>query len=223
MLCALLAAGCTPSEAAQADARLREMAARPVRLQRPVLLVHEWLDSPRRFDDMRRHLAECAVNSAAYVYPVSLDGSGRLDVLAAALADRHRHLGEVDAVAHGMGALVVRQAACRHGLRVRRLLSLAGPHRGGHYVPLLRGAHDQLRDLAPGSLFLAGLNADSASRNFETVTFRIETDPTVPYASAHGEGNEHHELPLRLTADPHRSLPQDPRVIEMAVRRLLEP
>jgi len=207
-------------EVPAARKRLAEMAARPGKLERPVLMVHGWLDRSWRFEHMAGHLARCAVNSEDNVHLATMTGSGSIDGLAARLAEEFAPLGELDAVAHSMGNLAVRQAARRYGLRVKRLFSIAGPHRGGRFTWLLR-AHPQVRDMSPGSAFLEELNADPASRDFEILTWRVAGDTVVAAPSAHSLGEEHFELAPRIFMDSHINSPQDERVIAEVVAKLL--
>jgi len=120
-----------------------------------------------------------------------------------------------------MGNLAAREAARGCGLKIRRLFSLAGPHGGGRFTWVLKRIHPQVRDMSPGSAFLEALNADPASRDFETVTYRIAGDTVVPAASARLAGAGHVELAPRLFMDSHINIAQDERIIAEVVGRLL--
>jgi len=122
-----------------------------------------------------------------------------------------------------MGNLAARQAARKHGLRVARLFSLAGPHGGGRFTWFLRRLHPQVRDMDPRSAFLAELNADPASRDFPIRTWRVFGDTVVPLESAHLVGEQHRDLAPRLLMDSHINIAQDERVIAEVVEELLRP
>ncbi|MHC4916494.1 MAG: esterase/lipase family protein [Planctomycetota bacterium] len=208
-------------EVPAARKRLREMGAAPRPLPRQLVLLHGWLDLPLRMARMASFVRECATNAEGMVHLPAMRGSGPIDGLAARLAEDCAPLGEVDVVAHSMGNLATRQAARRHGLKVRRLFSLAGPHGGGRYTWPLNKVHPQIRDMSPGSDFLTELNSDPASHDFEIRTWRVVADSVVPRASAHLVGEQHRELPPRLLMDSHINIAQDVRVIAEVVDLLL--
>ena len=217
----VVAGGCRGREFREAEERLRVLATRPRRLERPVVLVHGWLDGPRRFRKMIAHLETCAPGSEKKIHCVSLDGSGPIDGLAERVARECAPLGEVDVIAHSMGNLVARQADGKHGLKIKRLFSLAGPHTGGRFAFLIHRVHDQVRDMDARSVFIRKLNSNSKSMDFKIVTFRVRGDPLVSRTSAHFVGSEHHELRRLLFRKAHKHLPQDERVIAYILEALL--
>jgi pimeloyl-ACP methyl ester carboxylesterase len=201
--------------------RLQAMIAAPRELSRPVLFVHGWLDQSWRFERMADCLRECASNPDGRLHLATMSGSGPIDGLAKRLAEEYASIGELDVVAHSMGNLAIRQAARKYGLRVARLFSLAGPHGGGRCTWPLSVFHPQVRDMASGSPFLAGLNADPVSQDFEIRTWRVAGDTVVSSQSAHLVGTEHRELSPRLFMDSHINIPQDDRVIAEVIDLLL--
>jgi hypothetical protein len=52
------ASGCRSPEVREAEERLRALAARPGRLERPVIFIHGWLDRPRRFRKSHMHIPQ---------------------------------------------------------------------------------------------------------------------------------------------------------------------
>ncbi len=200
---------------------LEEMVGAPRPLPRPVLLVHGWLDQSWRFKRMADTLHGCTTNGEDLIHSATMRGSGPIDGLARKLADEYAALGELDVVAHSMGNLATRQAARKYGLDVKRLFSLAGPHGGGRFTWPLGLIHPQVKDMSPDSAFLAELNADPKSTDFEIRTWRVAGDTVVSRASAHLVGREHRELPPRLFMDSHINIAQDKRVIAEVIAALL--
>jgi len=197
------------------------MSSAPRPLTRPVLLLHGFVDLPERFDLLARNLHLCASNSDSMIKIGKMTGTCPIDNLAQRLAGQFRKLGEIDVVAHSMGNLATRQACAKHGLKVRRLFSLAGPHDGGRFTWPLRYWHPQIKDMAPGSKFLADLNADPASRDFEIHSWRIAGDSVVSRPSAHLVSRTSRELPLRLFIDSHVNIAQDCRIMSEVIGALL--
>lgn len=134
-------------------------AARP-----PVLLVHGIWDSSERLAPLRRGLQARGILDVHAMDLTPNDGSARIGALAAqvaALVAARWPGGErVDVVGFSMGALVTRCFVQRHGGRdrVRRFVSVSGPHHGTRAawgLPL-----DGAREMRPGSAFLRDLAAD---------------------------------------------------------------
>ena len=217
----LSASGCVETSFTSARKRVENMAASGRRLSRPVIFIHGWMDYPIRFDPMLNALRRAASNDQAYIYVHRLSGSGPIHQLAAIVGGRYRHLGPVDVVAHGMGGLVAREAARRYGLQIHTLYSLAVPHLGGRFAPIISKLHDQAREMMPGSDFLKTLNADPASRGFRSISFRLKDDQHVSADSAGYLGGEIYEFQREVLEDAHVNLPEDPRVIEIVINNLL--
>jgi pimeloyl-ACP methyl ester carboxylesterase len=201
--------------------RLKEMSAAPRPLPRPVLLLHGLLDLPARFDLLARQLEQCTSNAQGLVKNGKMSGTCPIDTLAQRLAQQYAGLGEIDVIAHSMGNLAVRQACFKHGLKVHRLFSLAGPHGGGRFTWPLRYWHPQIKDMAPGSKFLSSLNAAPSSQDFEIRSWHISGDSVVSRKSAHLVSDSSRELPLRLFIDSHVNIAQDCRVMAEVIDGLL--
>ncbi len=122
--------------------------------------------------------AERAVRSASAAFPGSAAGETR----------------EFDAIGISMGGLVARyasvgraQAASR--LKLRRLFTIATPHRGAkitRVVAVDRAAHEML----PGSAFLRGLDRDTADHEYELVCYAQLRDWWVGASNAAPPGHE---------------------------------
>jgi pimeloyl-ACP methyl ester carboxylesterase len=115
----------------------------------------------------------------------------------------------LDLVAFSMGGLV-----CRHYLEVRggpadRLVTVCTPHAGTTKGSGFVRASDSLRDLQPGSEFLAVLNSLPRRRDVQYHSVFLSRDGTVrPPGSARLPGAANRELPGRL----HSLAPFSPRV-----------
>jgi triacylglycerol lipase len=129
----------------------------------PVLLVHGILESGRRFGRMADALRRDGREPHVVAYTPN-DGSLGIDRLAEQLAEYiDAHIdpaGPLDLVGNSMGGLVCRYYIQKLGgvNRARRLVTLASPHRGTA-LAYLHG-HPAIRQMRPGSAFLAELNAD---------------------------------------------------------------
>lgn len=144
------------------------------RCERPVLLLYGFLATPRIMNLLARRLTRrgyCA-------FWVDLGGlfggfnAGRIDVLARMVSDQvetlsRRHgIRSLDVVGHSEGGLIGRYYVQKlHGAeRVRRLVTLATPHRGTPWAYpgyLLRGIVPSLAQMAPGSRLLRELDDES--------------------------------------------------------------
>ncbi|AKF04845.1 lipase family alpha/beta hydrolase [Sandaracinus amylolyticus] len=133
----------------------------------PVLLVHGIWDRAADLDVLQRGLERRGVGPVRAMDLVPNDG--RAPILALAdqvaagaeqLARAHGH-DRVDVVGFSMGALVTRTYVQRLGgkSRVRRFVSISGPHRGTATAFALPFAGT--RDMRPGSAFLAQLESDT--------------------------------------------------------------
>lgn len=144
MLASALALGaCVAPSRQQGTLPIRNMEApmgqnRVVAERLPIVLVHGLDDSPRAFWAMKRRLARDGFSQVSAVRLTPNNGALPLEALAGQL---HAHVEQVlretgadrvDVVGFSMGALVARiwmlEQEGRH--RVRRLVSISGPHAG---------------------------------------------------------------------------------------------
>ena len=225
-----LAALCSPRDfstdivpdEAEAARRLSALATRPRTLARPLLLIHGWLDSPKRFRKLNAWIQKIFTNSASMVSLVPLDGKAPVGELGAKVAAAYGKTGEVDVVGHSMGGLVARSAAVE-GLRVGRLFAIATPHRGAllaRCAPAFLSR--QLRDLGAGSEFIRALNADPASMHFEAVTYVVQGDTHVRKCNAEAIPGAHYYLRLTFWQNSHLEAPEDMRIIADVIEKLYE-
>lgn len=130
----------------------------------PVLLVHGIWDSARRLEPLRAGLVARGVASVHAMDLTPNTGAAPIATLSAQVDAKARSLaadGALDVVGFSMGALVARHWIQRGGGRdrVRRFVSLSGPHHGtltAHALPL-----DGARDMRPRSALLRDLAADA--------------------------------------------------------------
>lgn len=132
----------------------------------PVLLVHGIFDSGKRLERVRDHLLGCGVPQVRVIDLIPNSGRVGLDRLAEQVARNVEELSavnkapHVDLVGFSMGALVSRFYVQKLGgkERVRRFVSISGPHAGTitAYALWNEGA----RQMRPGSAFLKALEAD---------------------------------------------------------------
>jgi triacylglycerol lipase len=131
-----------------------------------VLLVHGIWDSAARLEPLRAGLV---ARGLAEVHALNLTPSdGRAPIadlageVARAVAELSRDGSLIDVVGFSMGALVVRWYVQRGGGkdRVRRFVSIAGPHHGTFAAYALPWRFRGVRDMRPGSALLAELASD---------------------------------------------------------------
>ncbi|MDX2170732.1 MAG: hypothetical protein SF182_26920 [Deltaproteobacteria bacterium] len=249
-LCASLA-GCSadrplnPSFPLTVDAArraLRQMDAQPRRPARPVVVIGGIFDSQAHVERLAARLRQLTAEDAAVV-AVEVRSAPSFD---AALRNLHAALRtglphqppEVDVVAVSMGGLVARYAAMDPAhrrrvepdaraqqppaLRIRRLFTLATPHRGAiaAWLPLPQA---RVRDMRAGSHFLGGLDADLArqrARGLELYPYVRRGDAVVGAAATAPPG----EHPIWLANQPfqfaHGSIDADERILADLARRL---
>jgi triacylglycerol lipase len=133
----------------------------------PVVLVHGIWDDAARLEPLRAGLAARGIAPIRIAELRPNDGRAPIATLAAALSRRLDEIAreldasKVDVVGFSMGALVSRYVIQRLGGkdRVRRFVSISGPHAGTHMARAmpLAGAHD----MRPGSVLLEDLARDS--------------------------------------------------------------
>ncbi len=135
---------------------------------RPVVLVHGIWDSSSRLEPLRAGLVARGVSKAIAIDLLPNDGRAIVPVLAAqvahavdeAIASIDGDDPRVDVVGFSMGALVTRYYLQRGGgkSRVRRFVSISGPHEGT--INALALPFAGVRQMRPGSELLRDLASD---------------------------------------------------------------
>lgn len=148
------------------SARTRDRSAPQSTPRLPVLLVHGWRDSAAQWRRLRARLQAAGMPEGHAIDLAPANGSIGLERLseqvaraAEALCDRHG-VSQIDIVAFSMGALTTRCFIQLQGghAKVRRFISISGPHHGTLYARLLPGRG--MRDMRPGSQLLKRLDRD---------------------------------------------------------------
>lgn len=219
----------TPASFAVGQALLH-WTSNPVPLPRPVVLHPGFLMPACMLDGFYDTLRLCTTASAERIVRVQCHPMVDLKDLGALLAHRAESLyeegdGFVDVIAHSMGGIVTREAARavahRPRLRVRRVFCLATPHQGAGFLASL-APHPQAQALCEGSTYLAELNGDGSSSDFEMHTFRLRGDVLVSAESAHAVGTTHHDWePANPWLPPHAQAQWDIRIRAAVVGLLL--
>lgn len=190
----------------------------------PVLLVHGIWDSAARIEPLRAGLEARGLRRARALDLAPNDGRAPIERLAAQVdaaveAATDERGGPVDVVGFSMGALVTRYAIQRgrSRARVRRFVSISGPHRGT--LNALWLPHEGVRQMRPGSALLRDLASDPDP--WGTVEVHVLYTPLdvmiVPARSSELPGaRTTRKVPVAL----HRWMVTDPRVLD-AVAEIL--
>jgi triacylglycerol esterase/lipase EstA (alpha/beta hydrolase family) len=195
---------------------------------RPVLLVHGIWDSAKRIQPLARGLARRGV---AHVHAMDLLprwGNAPLERLAEQVERKVEQVlaetrsDKLDLVGFSMGALVSRTYLTRHAghLRVRRFVSISGPHAGSlmAYTMPLAG----VRQMRPRSDFLRALEGDHLGWTGVSVhCIYSPYDTTVLPGSSGILRGAHsvHSVPVLL----HRWMLSDARVLDLVADLLRAP
>lgn len=132
----------------------------------PILMVHGIDDTGARFRNLKNHLQKKGFNHLETMDIVPPDGSLPIEEMAFQVAKKVEsilstlHSIQLDIVAYSMGTLVVRHFIQMMGgdRRIRRFVSIAGPHHGTLTAYLRQNT--ACRQMRPGSDFLKKLNQD---------------------------------------------------------------
>ena len=195
----------------------------PIRL--PVLLVHGIWDTGLKLAPIAEALERAGVPRTECVTLSKNDGSSSMTELAREIAVIADGLGpRIDLVGFSMGALVSRTYLQRHGGRdrVRRFVSIAGPHRGTLWARFARSGALGIRDMSPTSALIADLARDPDPwGRCEVHTLWTPLDGMiVPPSSSQLPGSKSDR---RIPIPMHRWLVSDDRAIAHVVRVLTAP
>ena len=207
----------------RARKELARFAADPRPLSRPLVLLHGYDSSARRWKPFLDTVHRCFSNTDTQVIFPDLNRDKPLAELIVHVPIQPG--AEADFVGHSLGGLVAIQHA-RENSR-SRVFALATPFRGTWVAAVSKWLRRRfprlLADLAPGSGFLD--NAEFAAMADRVTCFRIDGDPVVSPASAMITCSRHRAysggwelwLPQR-----HRAVLSDPRVLRDIVAALRE-
>lgn len=242
LLMPLLAAACTtapnpsfPITTQQGYRALEQMAAAPKPAPRPVVFVGGFADPGFVIAGLRKRLAplladtptlDCAPGGA------SSFAAARKELVDAVQrawpsADPSATV-EVDAVCLSMGGLVAIHAADAQAnspdagmrrLRVVRIFTLASPLRGAKLANSFAFTA-VVKDMRPGSPFLARIDAVCASRLFELEPYTRTDDGIVGAANTAPPGTLPWWVPGEFGQSDHLTVQEDPRLLADIARRL---
>lgn len=230
-----------------ARAAVRQMDAQPRAPVRPVVVIGGIFDSPARVDRLAARLraltADDAVIVAVGVRSATSFEAALNDLDAALRRDLPSQPGaaplEVDVVGVSMGGLVARYAAMAPALRtrlrpdpqaqtptgalrIRRLFTLATPHRGA-IAARLPVPQPRVRDMRAGSRFLRALDDDLARQRASGMALYayVRLGDAVVGAAATAPHGQH---PIWVANQPfqraHGSIDADERILADIARRL---
>lgn len=195
--------------------------------ERPVVLLHGFIDNRSVFVLLRRALAR---NGRRHLASLNYSPLTRDLRTAAGLLGRHveeicARTGqrEVDIVGHSLGGLIARYYVQRLGgdHRVRTLVTLGTPH-GGTAVAPGAGLHPLVRQMRSGSPLIEELRRPAPGCRTRFVSFWSELDQMmVPVGTACVDHPDLDAVNVRVTGIGHLALPVHPAVAA-AVHEALE-
>jgi pimeloyl-ACP methyl ester carboxylesterase len=225
-----------PLTVKDAKEALREMEARPMPFERPVLILGGIHDPGLVSGGFARRLRRITDDQTPII-SVAFFGANSFDacrdrVLRAVdreLASNHgdgRAIDEfeVDVIAISMGGLVARYAAIDRDdgephLKVRRMFTISTPHRGAMLATLPTLDPRQV-DMRAGSAFLATLDRSLADAEYELLAYARLDDEIVGEMNTAPPGRQSWWVPNPPLTLSHLSAHADPRIIADIARRL---
>ncbi|MFF3992393.1 lipase family alpha/beta hydrolase [Streptomyces cyaneofuscatus] len=195
--------------------------------ERPVVLLHGFIDNRSVFVLLRRALARHGRRHLASLNysPLTRDLRTAAELLGRHVEEICARTGqrEVDIVGHSLGGLIARYYVQRLGgdHRVRTLVTLGTPH-GGTAVAPGAGLHPIVRQMRGGSPLIEELRLPAPGCRTRFVSFWSELDQVmVPVGTACVDHPDLDAVNVRVTGIGHLALPVHPAVA-VAVREALE-
>ncbi|MFI8163922.1 lipase family alpha/beta hydrolase [Streptomyces microflavus] len=195
--------------------------------ERPVVLLHGFIDNRSVFVLLRRALARHGRRHLASLNysPLTRDLRTAAELLGRHVEEICARTGqrEVDIVGHSLGGLIARYYVQRLGgeRRVRTLVTLGTPH-GGTAVAPGAGIHPIVRQMRGGSALIEELRLPAPGCRTRFVSFWSELDQVmVPVGTACVDHPDLDAVNVRVTGIGHLALPVHPAVAA-AVREALE-
>ncbi|MEW5543105.1 lipase family alpha/beta hydrolase [Streptomyces cyaneofuscatus] len=195
--------------------------------ERPVVLLHGFIDNRSVFVLLRRALARHGRRHLASLNysPLTRDLRTAAELLGRHVEEICARTGqrEVDIVGHSLGGLIARYYVQRLGgdHRVRTLVTLGTPH-GGTAVAPGAGLHPIVRQMRGGSPLIEELRLPAPGCRTRFVSFWSELDQVmVPVGTACVDHPDLDAVNVRVTGIGHLALPVHPAVAA-AVREALE-
>ncbi|MER6192420.1 lipase family alpha/beta hydrolase [Streptomyces cyaneofuscatus] len=195
--------------------------------ERPVVLLHGFIDNRSVFVLLRRALARHGRRHLASLNysPLTRDLRSAAELLGRHVEEICARTGqrEVDIVGHSLGGLIARYYVQRLGgdHRVRTLVTLGTPH-GGTAVAPGAGLHPIVRQMRGGSPLIEELRLPAPGCRTRFVSFWSELDQVmVPVGTACVDHPDLDAVNVRVSGIGHLALPVHPAVAA-AVREALE-
>jgi pimeloyl-ACP methyl ester carboxylesterase len=125
---------------------------------------------------------------------------------------------EVDVIGYSMGGIVARYAAMpaeggRKRLKIRRLFTVASPHRGARLAALPIFFDPRVAAMRSESEFMAALNKSLAAKPFELVCYARLGDLTVGARNTAPDGMNPYWVPNTFPSMGHYSAAFDKRIM----------
>ena len=220
--------------APEARKAMRDMAARPRALERPVVVLDGLgppLASAHYVSALRRTTGDRRVIGVQFAFCVSLEDCRRRVIEAVERrfpSDDPGWTTEVDVIGFSMGGVVGRCAAAPppegwdgKRLRVARLFTISSPHRGAAVASVLPALGGMVPfELREDSRFLKSLGDRETPAEYELVAYVRLGDWVVGSANAAPAGAGVHWLSTPPLQDAHATAFADPRIVADIVRRL---
>jgi pimeloyl-ACP methyl ester carboxylesterase len=210
----------------EAESDFRRMAALPVRLDRPLIVISGIGDPAISGTAILRRIepvVDGRVIGIDFFSEATFDGARQklLREAAAQLATDLDHLPEVDVIAFSMGGLVARDAAIpdRAGRRlpIARLFTICTPHEGARLAAIPIGT-PQSDDMTPTSDFILRIRA--ARREYDLICYCRLDDVTVGEEFCAPEGTPLWWVPTPIGEWAHMQAFFDPRIVVDIARRI---
>jgi hypothetical protein len=200
-----------------------QMAAHPRPLDRPVVILSGWRSvTPAA---LVRNLCELTSRRRSDFLSISYPLTGDLDravgVAMKVIGARFPDAAELDVVGISMGGLVARAAAARKDgprLAIKRLFTLATPHRGAKLANRIR-VDEAGRCMRPGSDYLCRLDEELLHAEYELVCYARLGDGMVGARNAAPPGREPIWVPSALVFS-HLTISGDRAIAADIARRL---
>ncbi len=215
------------AEARQAIERMKDQ---PQTLDRPVVVLGGYLDVGLAARHVVRRLEATTqgqpIVAVSFPFEMSFDGCRRrvLDAVSKAFADQPDPFEvEVDVIGVSMGGLVGRYVAMEQPgeprLRVRRLFTIATPHRGAALAKL-PSWHGLVKAMRRDSAFLESLDAEAAEAPYELIPYVRLDDVIVGSANAAPPGQQPRWVDNPSLTAAHLHAHRDPRILADILLRL---
>lgn len=216
------------------DARqaMREMAERPRKLERPVLVLAGFADPGIASSSMARRLRKSTgddrVVAMAFPLNFTFDACRKRAIRAvddAYPCDDPVWTTEVDVVAFSMGGLVATAAAAEPAnpgerrLKIARLFTISTPHRGAALAGLPTFDPRQI-DMRPGSAFLQRMAEARAAADYRLYTYTRLDDLVVGETNTAPDATQPWWVATPALEGAHLTAFRDPRIMADIARRL---